>query len=114
MEKAETGARKNQRIRKLFVPTKHRRELPPQRKRVAMLFNQVGGSLYIGNSQRMSHCLGEHVVLLVPAAGTTVEFGHFCWLRLLQAVLQHLGKQMVIAIPLPLVVQCVDEQVGPL
>ena len=85
MENAETGAHKNQRVRKAFEPTQHRVELPLQGKRVAILFNQIGNMLHIVSSQRVMDGFNEDRMLLVPGTGATMQLGEERGLGLLQA-----------------------------
>ena len=49
-------------------------------------------------------------VLFMPLAGAQVEFGEFFGFS--QALAQQIAKEMVIAVPAPLVIQRDDEQVG--
>src|SRR5437588_2652617 len=78
-----------------------------------MLLDQAGGSLKIRGSQRMLYGFSKHLVLFVPGAGTTMQFGHQRGLSLLEAALEHLCKQVVIAVPASLLVQRDHKQVGP-
>ena len=58
-------------------------------------------------------------MVFIPLAGTAVQFGHTPPLApcrracaLVQSLAQQIGKEMVITVPTPLVVQGDDEQVG--
>src|SRR2546423_12024983 len=62
----------------------------------------------------MWYCLGEALVLLVPPAGATMQGRDQRGGRLLQALAQGLGKQVMVAIPLPFVIEGDQEQVGTL
>ena len=58
----------------------------------------------------MVKSLKHQVVVFIPLAGTYVQFGHV--VTLLQSLSQQFSKEMVIAVPTPLVVQGDNEQVG--
>ena len=60
------------------------------------------------------HRFGRQVVPLVPVTGTKMQDGWQRRLYLLQVAAQHLGKQVVVAVPVPLVVQRDHKQVRPL
>src|SRR2546423_12370 len=62
----------------------------------------------------MGGCLGEQPLLLVPAASAQVQVRDQRGSSLLQQPPQGLGKQAVIAIPLPLLVKSNQKQVRPL
>jgi hypothetical protein len=62
----------------------------------------------------MSDGLVEHFVLLVPTTSPSVQLSNHRWLLLLQPTAQHLGKQVMVAIPVPLVIEGNQEQVAPL
>ena len=62
----------------------------------------------------MGYRLVEQLVLLVPATSPAVELRNQERLLLLQTTAQHLSKQMMVAIPLPFLVECDEEQVAPL
>src|SRR2546421_1189657 len=62
----------------------------------------------------MWHCLCEALVLLVPPAGATVQGGDQRGGRLLQALTQDLDKQVMVAIPLPFVIEGGQKQIGTL
>src|SRR5207249_1765901 len=64
-----------------------------------MVFDQTGRSLKIRGSQRVLYGFSKQLVLLVPGAGPTMQFSHERGLSLLEAALEHLGKQVVIAVP---------------
>jgi hypothetical protein len=76
-------------------------------------FDQAGCEFDIGNSQGVLHRFGRQIVLLVPGAGPSMQCGDQCRRGLLQVVAQHLGKQVVIAIPTSLVIKRDDKQVCP-
>ena len=56
--------------------------------------------------------IGRQIILLEPNARPPMELRHPIGLRLPQVRLQHLGEEMVIAIPLALVVERNDEEVA--
>ena len=62
----------------------------------------------------MWYCLGEALVLLVPPAGATMQGRDQRGGRLLQALAQDLDKQVMVAIPLPFVIEGGQEQIGML
>ena len=62
----------------------------------------------------MGDCLGDQAVLLVPAARTQVQGRDQRGSSLLQPLAQGFGEQAVVAIPLSLLVEGHQEQVGPL
>ena len=68
----------------------------------------------VPRSQRVSDCLLSHVVRLIPVAGALVQQRDLFRLLGEQARPQHIGEQVVVAVPLPLVVQGDEEEVGPL
>ena len=51
-------------------------------------------------------------IVFIPAAGPDVQAGHVVRLLLVQTLPQQLAKEVVVAIPAPLVVQRDDEEVG--
>src|SRR6266704_3058148 len=53
-------------------------------------------------------------MLLIPPAGTAMEFWYRVRLYLLQAAAQHLGKQLVVAIPPPFIIERDHEEIGML
>src|SRR6266700_7376241 len=53
-------------------------------------------------------------MLLVPPTGTTMELRYEFGLLLSQATTQHLGKQLVVAIPSSLVIERDHEEIGVL
>jgi hypothetical protein len=57
--------------------------------------------------------IGPEIVLFVPGTGSQMEAGYLVGLLLDQACLQNISKEMVIAIPLPPVIERNQEQVGP-
>src|SRR5579885_2695175 len=67
----------------------------------------------IGGSKRRLHGLEGHPVLFIPAAGACIQGSQALSPHLsLRAHLKHLGKQMMITIPLPPLIQRDKEQVA--
>src|SRR5258708_8065975 len=62
----------------------------------------------------MVHCFDDQSILRVPGAGPAMQ----CWdergLDLLEAAAQHLDKQVVVAVPAPLVIKRDYKQIGAL
>src|SRR6478609_3836671 len=81
----------------------------PQRRHPRL--NQAGGSVEVFARQRVPDCLGAVTVVLVPVAGTTVQVGHPGWLLIEEARAQHVGKELVVAIPAPAVIKRDEEEV---
>src|SRR6266704_6065634 len=53
-------------------------------------------------------------MLLIPPTGTAMEFWDLLGLCLQQATAQDLGKQLVVAIPSPLIIERDHEEIGML
>src|SRR5512136_1884241 len=63
----------------------------------------------------MVKSFGLMTILFIPPAGTTMVFSHtfsFICRRRCQALPQQIAKEMMIAVPMPLVVQGDDEQIS--
>jgi hypothetical protein len=75
--------------------------------------DQVGCSLEIPGGQRVADGLGRLAVVLVPSARPPVQVRHLAGLFVQQPRLQHICKQMVVAIPPAAVIQRNQEQVPP-
>jgi len=80
---------------------------------------QVLGAPHIIGCSRMAKSFKLQTIVFIPLAGTAVQFGHTPPLgpcrrgcALVQSLAQQIGKEMVITVPMPLVVQGDDEQVG--
>ena len=114
MHDAEQGAQAHHWLRQACQPAKHALDLCAKSGPAVHInaLNQVGGTLDISSSKRVLYRFGEPSLLLIPAAGSQVEVGHQRLISLLQARAQGLGKQVVIAIPVPLVIQRDDKKVG--
>ena len=87
------------------------RSLPHRRDRQ---LDQVRRPLEILAGQRVADRLGPLAVLLVPVARPPVQLGDVVGLLVQQARPQHVGEEMVIAIPLAAVVERDQEQVPSL
>src|SRR5436305_9801438 len=114
MHEAEGGLGTHQCIGQPVQPAEQRLELTRKVGELGVLFDQASSVLDIGNGQRMGYRLVEQLVVLVPATGPAVELRNHEWLLLLQPTAQHLSKQMMVAIPLPFLVECDEEQVAAL
>src|SRR5215216_4559576 len=79
-----------------------------------MILDQACRSLPILSSQRMRYCLDHQPLLLVPCAGALMQSRDLSGGRTaVQSGLQYLCEQVMIAIPLPCVIQWHQEQVRP-
>ena len=74
----------------------------------------LGDPLEVMGGQRMLHRFDGQPVLLKPPASATMQLRHQLRLRLQQVAAQHLGKQVVVAVPTSLVLQGDYKQVRPL
>ncbi len=75
--------------------------------------DQVRRAPEVLGGQRVADGLGLLAVALEPRAGPPVQVRYLVGLLVEQARLQHVGEQMVVAVPLAAVVQRDDEQVVP-
>ena len=62
----------------------------------------------------MLHRFDGEPVLLVPGAGTPMQLWHEPGLRLPQAAAQHIGKQVMVAIPVLFVIERDQKKIGTL
>jgi hypothetical protein len=76
--------------------------------------HQVRRTVDVAGSQRVQDRVLDQVVGLGPAAGPQVQHRDLLGLLALQAGPQDVGEQVVVAVPLPPVVQGDDEEVGAL
>jgi hypothetical protein len=84
-------------------PAEHQLGLPARRQREAIAFDQLGRAGPILGRQRVCERLTRRVVLREPGAGTAVELGQRVWAGAVhEALAQHIAKQLMVAIPLPL------------
>ena len=75
--------------------------------------DQVRRPLEVPGGQRVADGHGRLAVLLVPRARPPVQVRHLAGLLVQQARLQHVGEEMVVAIPPAAVVERDQEQVPP-
>src|SRR5690349_14290870 len=82
-------------------------------------FDQTLSALYIISSSRMVKRFNQEALVFIPGTSTDVQLVHpalrICWRgcdALGEAQSEQIRKEMVIAVPTPLVVQGNDEQVG--
>ncbi len=63
----------------------------------------------------MLHCLANESLPLIPHTGATVQAGHRLGRHSVrEPMAEHIGKQVVVTIPLALIVERHDEEVGAL
>src|SRR6266487_1800058 len=110
MYDAEGGLGKDERLGQPVQPAESRLESAGP----AVLFDQANSSLDIGNGQRIGYCFAAQLSLLEPLTGPAVQLRNQDRLCLPQTGAQHLGKQVMVAIPLPFIVKGNQEQVAPL
>src|SRR5262249_24264954 len=67
----------------------------------------------LARHEGVMHRFNEEFLLLVPGAGTTMQVRQEFRLGLEQAASEHLGKQVMIAIPPPLLVQRDHKEIRP-
>jgi len=94
-------------------PAVHHRVLPVSSHRRHSQLHQVDRSLEVLSSQRVLDRLFGQIVALEPMAGTLVQQWNLIRLLADQTRPQHVGEQLVVAVPLPPVVQGNEEQIGP-
>ena len=75
--------------------------------------DQVRCALKVSGGQGVADGHGLLTVLLVPLAGPPVQARHLTGLLVEQPRLQHVGEQVVVAVPLAAVVERDQEQVAP-
>ena len=92
-------------IRKCTEPGQHRLNLALEDDLPPPPLDQACRALKIGGSQGMLHGFSNKAMLFVPDTGTTVKFWHQLGFGLCQTMGEHFGKQVVVAVPLPLVIQ---------
>ena len=115
MGDTEDGTGAHQRIRQRLDPAKHGHEFATEREAQADLFDQARRRVPIVRQQRVLHGFVNETVLFEPGAGTAVEVGHRCGGHAAyEALAQNLRKQVMIAIPLAIVVQRHEKQIGVL
>src|SRR5688572_17367785 len=84
----------------------------------AFAVDQSLGALDIMGSRGMPKCFHLKAILFIPLAGTDVQLAQAALLisgpsrqSLMQALSQQIGKEMMVAVPAPLVVQGYQEEV---
>jgi hypothetical protein len=92
-----------------FDPLRQRVHLAPHDELAAMLLHQLRRAIVVARQQGLLNGLGDELVLLKPLRGTAVKLGAQLGELLLQGPAEHVGKQVVIAIPMPLIVQRDEE-----
>jgi hypothetical protein len=70
---------------------------------------QVGHSFKTLGSQRVADRIGRRTIVLVPLARPPMQDGNQLGLLCHQMGLEHIGKEVMVAIPLALVVEWNDE-----
>src|SRR5947209_12344002 len=111
MHDAERGMATHKRIREPVQPAEQDLKTTGKAGETGILFDEIDSSLGIGNSQGVGHRLFEQLVLLVPAAGTVVEFRDQGRLCLSQTGTQHLCKKVMVAIPPSFIVKRDKEKI---
>src|SRR5580693_8073960 len=76
--------------------------------------DQLPGLVQIASRDRMTDCLSEIPVRLMPRPRAAVKDGGEPWLGPVKLVTQQVTKQMVIPVPVAPAVQPDQEQVAPL
>src|SRR5215467_9326413 len=92
-------------------PAQHSMDMTLPHERPTVFFNEASSSVKIVGSQSMLYGFGDESVLFVPYAGATMQCGDERGFCLLQVAREHLGKQVVVAVPVPLVIERSHKQV---
>ncbi len=74
---------------------------------------QVRGGGIIRNGEEMMGGLSHLSIAFQPARRPSMQLRRKVWRLLAQMVAQEVGKEMVVAIPAPFIVERDDEQIGP-
>src|SRR5215213_3879637 len=115
MDNTENRTGAHQRLRQRLEPAEYSHHFSTERETQADLFDQARCRVPIVRKQRVLHRFVDETVLLEPGTGTAVEVGHKLGRHTAyEALAQNLRKQMMIAIPAPLVVQRHEKQIGVL
>src|SRR6266567_3637216 len=84
-----------------------------------LFFYQTLGALHIISSSRIVKCFHREAMVFIPCTGTDMQGGHLAlriyWRggdALVEAQPEQIRKEVVIAVPAPLVVQGDEEQIG--
>ena len=113
MEEAEARPGAHDLLRQGVEPAPHRRHLTEliQRDRPAA-FDQPRGPVRVAPRQRMADRLVHLALPLVPVRRPQMQGGNEIRLPPVQVTAEHLGEEMVVAIPAALFVERDEEQVG--
>ena len=84
----------------------------PHNQRADLLLHQAGNPPQVTSLPRMGNGFVDQTLRLKPQAGSSVQFSQALRLGLAQALLQHAGKKMMIAIPIPFIIQWNDKQIS--
>ena len=76
--------------------------------------DQVGGSLEVLAGHRVADRLGQIAVVLTPVACPPLQVSNVVSLLVQEACSQHVGKQVVIAVPVALIIERDQEQIPSL
>ena len=114
VEDAEHRAAPDGGVGQFLQPTEQHRFLPVAADRRRGQLHQVGRVVEVLGGQGVPYRLLGQVVALVPPAGALVQQRNLVGLLAEQARSQHVGEQVVVAVPLPAIVQGDEEQVGAL
>ena len=113
-EDTEQRAAPDNLVGQCLHPAEQDRFLPVAADRRHRQLHEVGRAIEVPRSQSVPDRLLSRVMCLVPAAGAQVQQRNQVRRLGEQARAQHVGEQVVVAVPLPLVVQGHEEEVGPL
>lgn len=72
----------------------------------------AGGINKIGGEQSMLDGVGQVPLLDIPAAGPVVQGRENFWLALAESIVQYLRKELMIAVPLPQIVERDQKEIG--
>ena len=101
----------------LVEPGRKRRDAPAPDERVRVARDEMAGSPHVASRNRVCHRFLQIPVLLEPPRGSKVQHGDALRLRLLDVAPKHVRKEMVVAVPLPSLVERDEEEIrvlGPL
>src|SRR5215469_14579766 len=105
MHDTEKGLSADKRLGKMVQPPSKHLELTGKIGEPAMPLHQASSSFEFRYSQCVSDCFVDQFLVFVPGAGPAVQLSNQRRLLLLQPTAQHLSKQVMVAIPLPLVIE---------
>ena len=78
---------------------------PPYQEQTAILLNQLNGAILVAYEQSMMRGFGDESVLLIPVRRPAMQVGELLRKQVLQAPIEHVGEEMMIAIPPSFVIQ---------